>query len=50
MIINEKQILQLVRILELLLDDNLSEHGKDTAQLLIDDIVNQQSEELKVIE
>lgn len=50
MIISEKQILALIKLLKIALDDNLSNYGRNQANKLLDLIEFQQSEQLKVVE
>jgi hypothetical protein len=50
MLISEKQIMQLMEALRDSLDDDLTHEGRLEAYYFIKEIVNQQSEKLKVIE
>lgn len=50
MIISEKQIMLLIKYLEISIDGNLTSHGEMAANQLLEDIINQQSQELKNIQ
>lgn len=50
MIISEKQIMQLMDLLKIAIEENLTPSGYDEANNLLKQIENQQSQELKVIE
>lgn len=50
MIISEQQILKLMEYLMLSIQGSLTDAGVERAEILIDQIKEQQSEELKVIE
>ena len=50
MIISEKQIIDLMVYLERSINCQLTEAGNEHAEILLDKIRSQQSEELKVIE
>ena len=50
MIISEKQIMKLIRYLRASIQQILTEAGKEHALILLSQIEDQQSEELKVIE
>ena len=49
MIISEKQLVLLIKYLEIALKDNLSGFGKESAKKLLAAIINQQSDELKTV-
>jgi hypothetical protein len=50
MIINEKQIMQIIDLFKIAIEDNLTPAGYEEANLLLKAIEDQQSEELKVVE
>tara|TARA_R110000868_G_scaffold335547_1_gene596411 strand:+ start:8232 stop:8384 length:153 start_codon:yes stop_codon:yes gene_type:complete len=50
MIISEKQIMFIVKYLQNALDNNLSIVDEEHAKILLEQIADQQSEELKVVE
>ncbi len=49
MIISEKQIIQLITLLEGALEENLTPYGREEAYELLEAIEKQQSEELKEV-
>ena len=50
MIISEKQIFKLMELVEYVIDDDIGLGWKNYARFLMKEIIDQQSEELKVIE
>ena len=50
MIISEKQIMLLMKYLEVSIDGNITPYGIERANQLLADIINQQSQDLRAIE
>ena len=50
MIISEKQIFKLMELVEYVIDDDIGIAWRKNARFLMKEIIDQQSEELKVIE